>query len=171
MGQPLSDAALTAPTARRFPDRLFLACALAWGASLIHVEAATTHLQESVTFSVFFALLALTQALWGIVLYFSPSPKTLVFGAATSVLVSALWVVSRTSGLPFGPDGGAPEGIGILDSVATGDEIVIAVLVFFHLHAMTGGRSARAVRGLTAAAGIGLLMLSSLVLMLPGHHG
>ncbi|MEA2473381.1 MAG: hypothetical protein QOE06_1296 [Thermoleophilaceae bacterium] len=164
----MPDAALAAPRERHLDDGLFLACALAWGASLIHVEAAIEHLREWPLYSVFFASLATVQLLWGVVLYRSPGRRLLIAGAAASILVAALWFVTRTSGLPFGPESGIREHVGGLDLAATGDELALALLVTFHLRPTRGGLLARGLRQLAIAAGLGLLLLSSLILMLAG---
>ncbi|MEA2398418.1 MAG: hypothetical protein QOK25_1974 [Thermoleophilaceae bacterium] len=165
----MSDTAQSAPVASRLNDRLFLACGLAWGASVIHVEAAIEHLQEFALFSVFFALLAATQLLWGILLYRSPGRKLLIAGAVMSLAVVALWLVSRTSGLPIGPAPGTAERFGALDSVATGDEAVLAVLMFFQLRPVRTGLLARGFTALITVAGVGLVLFSSLFLTLAAH--
>jgi hypothetical protein len=167
----VSDPTQAAPSARRLDDILFLACALAWAASLIHFAAAIEHVEEFVLFSVFFALLASAQLAWGILLYRSPTRRVLVAGAAMSLTVVALWLVSRSVGLPIGPAAGAPEPVGTLDSIVTADELVIALLMGFRLQPMRAGLLASCFRQLTTAAGLGLLLLSSLVLMLAGDPG
>lgn len=42
----------------------------------------------------------------------------------------AIWVVSRSVGLPIGPWAGRPEPLGISDIAATLDQLVIAAVVF-----------------------------------------
>lgn len=165
----MSDSAQPAPTRRRLDDGLFLACALAWGASVIHVEAAIDHLQEFALYSAFFGVLAAAQLAWGIALYRSPSRRLLVIAAIVSLTVVALWIVSRTSGLPIGPAPWVPERVGPLDSVATGDEAILALLVIFQLRPLRAGLLARGFKQLATVTGVGLVLLSSLSLTLAGH--
>jgi hypothetical protein len=153
----------------RLDDRLFIVLGLAWGAGLIHVEAAIEHIQEYALYALFFALLAPMQFGWGIAVYRRASRKLLVIGAALSLGVVALWTMSRTSGLPIGPEPWQPEAVGPNDVVATADEIVLALLVGLQLWPV-GGRWGRWVGHVVSAIGVVLLMLSSLALLLIGGH-
>lgn len=44
-------------------------------------------------------------------------------------MIVGIWLVSRTAGLPLGPDAGEPEPIGLVDLVATIDQLAIAMIV------------------------------------------
>ena len=154
------------PATPLLAGELLVACGLSWTAGLIHVKAGIDHLHEHVLASVAFALLAAAQLVWGIALYRRPTPGLLAAGAAVSVVVVALWGMSRAGGLPLGPDRWSPEPIGALDSVASADEIVLALLALLHLRP---GRAPRGAVQLAAAAGMGLILLSSLVVALGGH--
>jgi hypothetical protein len=155
--------------ARQLDDRLLVVLALAWGAAFVHVEAAIEHLQEYGLFALFFGLLAATQFCWGIALYRSPSRRLLIAGATLSLAVVALWVISRTSGLPIGPTPWTPESVGSLDLIATGDEIVLALLVVLQLRPDGAGMLARGYQRLIMAAALSMILLSSLALTLGAH--
>jgi hypothetical protein len=157
-----------ASAARRLDERLFIACGLSWVTGLIHVEAAIQHVDEYVLYAVFFVLLAGTQGLWGMAVYRSPTRKLLTAGATMSVMVATLWVISRTSGLPIGPEPGTPEPLGALDCIATANEVAIAMLVFFELRGKPSSALVRGCTRLTTAAALCLILLSSLALM--GGH-
>jgi hypothetical protein len=157
----------TVPTARRpSPANLsdtqlrtndvLLAGGLAWAGSLIHVQAAVDHIAEYWLYTLFFIALASVQCIWGIALYRSPRPRMLVVGAVVSLAVVGLWLLSRTVGLPIGPDRASPEPLGLLDVIATADEIGIAGLMFFLLHPPRTG---------TLAAGVGFLRVLALFLI------
>ena len=94
----------------------------------------------------FFVLLAAAQFLWGVAVYRSPSRWLLSVGAIISLAVAVLWIVSRTSGLPIGPEPWTPEAVGAVDSIATANEVVLALLVFFHLRRELPGALSRAAR-------------------------
>ncbi len=154
---------------RQLDDRLFLACALAWGAGVIHVAAAVSHLDEFVLFAVFFEVLAVAQFAWGVALYRAPSRRLLLWGAIGSLVVVALWTVSRTAGLPIGPSPWRPEAIGLLDSLASADEIALAAMVFWRIRATSARPWERRVENVVAVVALGLLLMSSLALVAGGH--
>jgi hypothetical protein len=139
----------------RIDDALFAACALAWGASLIHVEAAIGHLGESKLYALLFELTACAQAVWGVAVYRSQRAGLLRIGAAGSLAIVAVWVMSRTSGLPFGPEPWEAESIGSLDLIATLDEIALAVIAGLRL---SGRHVPRALMGVVLL----LILLSAL---------
>jgi hypothetical protein len=157
------------PTTPLLAGELLIACALSWSAGLIHVKAGVDHLHHHVLISVAFGLLAAAQLAWGVALYRRPTGGLLVAGAAMSVLVVALWGMSRVAGLPLGSDRWSPEPIGALDSVASADEVVLALLAVLHLRVERAGPAARGVAPLAAAAGICLILVSSLLVAVGGH--
>ena len=141
---------------RRVDDALFVCCGLSWAAGLIHVVAAVEHVDEYLLFGLFFALLAPAQFAWGVLAYRRPDRRLLVWGAVANLAVVALWVVSRTIGLPIGPD--QPEAVGPVDAVCSADELVLALLVLG-----AGPRKP------LIALGTVLVLTSSLVLVGGGH--
>jgi hypothetical protein len=157
-----------APAASQLDERLFIACGLAWVTGLIHVEAAIQHINEYMLYAVFFVLLATAQCLWGVAVYRSPARKLLTVGATMSLLVATLWVLTRTSGLPIGPQPWTPEPLGALDSIATANEAALALLVFFQLRHEPRGALLRGCARFTTATALCLILLSSLALM--GGH-
>jgi hypothetical protein len=142
---------------------VLLACGLAWAGGLIHLQAAVDHIDEYWLYALFFIALALAQFGWGVALYRSPRPALLVAGAAVSLAVVGLWLISRTVGLPIGPDLGSPEPVGLLDVVATADEFLIAGLMALQLQSLRGHRPS-AGAGVLRAGALVLIVLSSLVL-------
>ena len=44
-------------------------------------------------------------------------------GIVGTVIVLAVWTVSRTVGVPIGPDGAGPERVGVLDSISLALEV------------------------------------------------
>ena len=50
-------------------------------------------------------------------------------GAIVNVGVIAVWLVSRTTGLPFGSQPWIPEPVGFADLFATSFEVVLVVLI------------------------------------------
>jgi hypothetical protein len=154
----------------RLDDAVFVLCGLAWGSGLIHVVAAFDHVDEYALYAVFFALLAPLQFAWGLALYRRPTPWLLKVGAVGSVLVALLWAVSRTSGLPIGPEPWTPEAAGAIDVISTADELLTALIAASLLTGLPrGAQAARAFRFAALAAGVLLILLSSLSPILNGH--
>jgi hypothetical protein len=110
--------------ARSEPAQLL--AALAWAAGLIHVAAFADHLHEWPAAAAFFAALACAQLGWGAWVWARPTPRALAAGVAGSLAVAALWALTRTAGLPFGPGAGEPEPVGGLDAMATNAELLLA---------------------------------------------
>jgi predicted branched-subunit amino acid permease len=145
---------------RREPKLLAIS-GLAWSAGLIHLEAAADHFEEYVPYAVCFVALALLQIIWGVAVSRRPSPGLLRAGIAGSLAVIAVWVLSRTAGLPFGPDLHAPEAVGILDAIATIDETMLCVLASLTLRPTIDRRRLYAA---LQATGVLMILFSSLML-------
>jgi hypothetical protein len=112
------------PAARGRPALLL--GGLAWAAGIIHAQASAAHLGEWPLAAVFFGGLAAVQFGLGALVWARPSRRLLGVVAAASLAIVGLWVLSRTAGLPFGPEVGHPEAAGLPDVVATVDELLLA---------------------------------------------
>jgi hypothetical protein len=153
------------PRARSYP--LQLLTALFWMAAAIHVVASAEHFGEWWLFGLFFAVLAGWQAAWGILLYREPSEGALLTGAGVNAGVAVLWLITRTVGLPLGPEQWSPERIGVLDVAATLDELTIAGLGLALVSAAWRRRiGAKPFEWVLLA----LLIASGVALMAGGHH-
>jgi hypothetical protein len=122
-----------------YGDALLHLAALSIVAGSIHAVAAPSHLAETWTHGGFFVALAAFQLGWGVLIYSRPSPRALRAGIAINVAVIALWIASRTVGVPFGPEAWHPEAPGALDVAATATEAMIALIGQALL--ASGGRS------------------------------
>ena len=96
-------------------------------AAVVHVVVMPAHLDEYWLFGVFFGLLAVFQLGYAGLLAVRPSRDLLVAGALVNAGTVALWLASRTVGLPLGPEAGAPEQLGVLDVVASAAELLLVV--------------------------------------------
>jgi hypothetical protein len=108
------------------PAMLALAAASA-GCAAIHAMVCPAHFREATAFGVFFAVAAAGQAAWAVVAVLRPSPRLLTLAAVGNASIVGLWIVTRTVGLPIGPDVWRPEGIGAADALATQLEIGLAL--------------------------------------------
>ncbi|HEV7808402.1 MAG TPA: hypothetical protein VGO80_21525 [Solirubrobacteraceae bacterium] len=111
-------------------DALRIAGWLSIAAGLIHAIAMIDHFSHYWLFGVFFLVLTYGQVLWGIALLRGrATDRMLRLGAVANLAIVAIWLVSRTAGLPFGPQAGDPEPIGPMDVAATLDQLVLVAYV------------------------------------------
>ncbi|MBJ7466885.1 MAG: hypothetical protein JHD38_24810, partial [Mycolicibacterium sp.] len=94
--------------APRSDSRLAARCAAlaSFGAALVHFGVAPAHWREWALSGLFFVSLALLQLSWARVVLVRTTTAVLAAGIALNVGAVALWVVTRTSGAPFGPHAG-----------------------------------------------------------------
>jgi hypothetical protein len=92
--------------------------ALSAGAAAIHFAVVFEHFTEYTLYGVFFLVISWAQLIWPAVLVWRPSRPWLWAGIGGNALVLAIYVASRTVGLPFGPDLHDVESVGALDVVS-----------------------------------------------------
>ncbi len=92
--------------------------ALSAGAAAIHFGVVFEHFAEYELYGVFFLVISWAQVIWPVVLLWRPSRAWLWLGIAGNAIVIAVYVASRTVGLPFGPDLHNAESVGALDVVS-----------------------------------------------------
>ena len=142
------------------------AAALTAAAALIHGSVIAAHFREYWLFGLFFALVTPLQLTWGWAVTRGPAPPRalLVAGAAGSAGIVALWIVSRTAGLPFGPESGSAEVVGYKDVLATACELGTAALVAVHLRMAEREPQRRVLPACWTLAAI-----AAFAALLPGH--
>lgn len=118
-----------APLALLHLDAALCAAALSLGAALIHLWVAPEHAFAWWAYGAFFITVALAQGLLGVALLRWPGRWVSLAGIAGNLAVVAMYVLSRTSGIPLGPHAGRPEEVGVLDLTATVSEVVVIVLL------------------------------------------
>jgi hypothetical protein len=120
-----------APRSRVQSLRLLLAAGLV-GSAVIHAAVVPQHLSEWGAAGVFFMVLAAAELAGAALLAVRPRPGVLLVAVVVSIAPLALWLYSRTLGLPFGPGAGAPEPVGLADLAACALEagtLIIAVIL------------------------------------------
>jgi hypothetical protein len=114
--------------------------AVAWlsiAAGAIHASAGPEHLAEWWAYGLFFfgaaafqaaySLLLLTRGIEGWGGWTAVRGKVYAVGLVATLAIIALWVVSRTVGVPVGPEAFEPEGIGALDLSSKAVEIAMVI--------------------------------------------
>ena len=159
---------------------LVLLSAAALGAGLLHAAFAPGHFAEDWAHGLFFAVVAWLQLLLAVGLF--ARPRRWVFGAGLlNAVVIVTWVVSRTSGLPFGPNSGVAEDVGVPDLVCTALEALMVLGCLMLFLRAGGGRILHLLRGprwLVSAAAFGTVAIAvaSTIALTPKyasehHHG
>ena len=104
-----------------------LAAALG-GAAVIHAAVVPEHLEQWTLAGVFFTVLAASEALLAAFVVLEPTRLVLGSTVAVSVVPLLLWALSRSVGLPFGPEPGVPEAVGLADLACCALELLALVL-------------------------------------------
>jgi hypothetical protein len=131
------------------------------GPAAIHFAVAPEHLRAYLPYGLLFIALALFQVSLAAAVVLRPSPVLLLGGAGVSLLVIAIWLVSRTAGLPIGPTPGIPEPIGLPDLLSTLMEWIAVILLLIADARLDRRRPLHLVRttvGLAPAAAVSLLL-------------
>jgi MFS family permease len=112
---------------RRGPT-LYAAAALSLVAGLVHLWVMPEHFEKWWGYGAFFLLAAAAQVIYVALLLRWPSRAVLLIGIAGNIAIVALYLLTRTTGIPlFGPEAGEVEGIGFADVCATTSELGISV--------------------------------------------
>lgn len=118
---------------------------LSAGAATIHFVVAPEHWTTYSAYGAFFVAAAAAQLGWSIWILTAPSRLIYMAGALGNALIVGMWIVSRTAGVPIGPDAGEREAAALADVVATTFEAVVVVA------AVALSRSERGLRPLAVA--------------------
>ncbi len=108
-----------------------------FGAAVVHAAVMPDHFKESVIYGLFFLCASVGQLAFGVLILARPSRRLVGAGILGSGLVVVLWLVSRTLGVPIGPNNGAAESFGLLDALASSYEAATVVFGILALRAWT----------------------------------
>jgi hypothetical protein len=100
---------------------------LSTGAAVIHFVVIPAHWDEYWGQGLFFIVAAIAQILWTVWIVIAPTRLLYLAGAAGNAFIAALWVVTRTAGIPAGPGAGEREAVEFADTLATVFEILLVV--------------------------------------------
>lgn len=117
----------------------------------LHVAAARSHVDGGRGTVAFFVAVAIGQLVASLAIRRTPTDRRLRLAAAGGTLaLVALWLASRTVGVPIGEHAGRPEAVSLLDTVTVAVELAAAA-------ALLGVRAPRA-RSATALVAVALLV-------------
>jgi hypothetical protein len=170
---PSADVAPAPAPSSVVADAIRIVAWLSLAAGAIHAIAMIDHFSHYWLYGVFFLVLTYGQVLWGIALLRRPvGERALATGAIANVAIVVVWLVSRTVGVPIGPDAGRPEAVGSIDVAATLDQLVLAAYVAAIVRPrLRSGRGFRTLMGChRTRIAIALGSASLFAAMLGGHH-
>jgi len=132
---------------RRHPRDLSLlpAATLSTACAVVHGLVCPEHFAEGFVYGAFFATTSALQLGWAALAATRARPWLARAAVAANSAMVMLWAVTRTVGIPLGPERGEVETPGTLDIVATSCELaLVAVCVLWLLRARSRQLSAPA---------------------------
>ncbi len=127
------------PVRTSAPGFIIALSGLALTSGTIHIVATIEHADVNLLLSAFFALVGVAQVFAAWWIFRNPDDERMLkLAALGSVIVSLLWVFSRTTGIPFGPEPGRAA-IGVADTITTLQQFVFAALVVVLLRRREAG--------------------------------
>jgi hypothetical protein len=160
-------AALEAAAALRY-----LIAGLSAAAGVIHLAMVPSHMNEWVAEGVAFAAVGWLQLTTALLLVVRPSRRLLIAAATANLAFVGAWVVTRTTGPPFGPHSGLAHEASLVDVATAAMELAVVLLAVLALvrpaPGLLSGAAARrgGVIGATA-----VVVLASMVLASPSARG
>jgi hypothetical protein len=85
------------------------------------------HLHEYVLYGAFFATAGTAQLAWALLVPIWGTRIILLAGIVGNALIIVLWSLSRTTGLPLGPESGSAEPVGFADTLTVIDESLVVI--------------------------------------------
>jgi hypothetical protein len=145
-----------------------------FGAEIIHTAVIRTHFQEWALAGWFFAAVAAAEGVLAFGLIVRPSPRFTKVVVGVSLATVAIWLVSRTWGLPLRPAAGTPESVGRADSVSSLLEVVTAWALLW-CPSLKEARTSlsdrhRLDRVVAVAVIIGVAVLTAVAVASPAHN-
>ena len=124
---------------RTFPS--YSAALLTLGAAAIHFAAAPGHLSEFLPYGIFFICLGFAQVALAAALIVVPTRRVYAWALGGTLVVIALWLMSRTTGVPIAPVPWRPETIAFPDFAATLLEAISCLLFILRLRRLSAKRT------------------------------
>ena len=141
----------TGPSARDVDTRLLPragVCAALLGSALVHATVVGEHLDEWLVAGLFFLLLEVVEVGLALASLLAWGSRTAQLVLVSSLGTIAVWGLSRTFGMPFGPaDFQMRESVGVPDLSCCALELLAAALAFRTAVGRTASRTADAPAG------------------------
>lgn len=133
--------------------------ALALASGAIHFAMAPDHFGEYWLFGTFMVVSAWLQLWLAAAVVLRASKRAFQIGFLLQSSIVVLWIITRTSGIPVGPDHWTPESIAPVDALCTGFEAATAIGFLALLMPRVRGRVVLRELGAAFVGGISVLAL------------
>ena len=145
---------------------------LSAAAGAIHAAVIAEHFREWWLYGTFFAISAAAQLVWTLLILRRPSRSILIVGAIGNAAFVILWLVTRITGLPVGPEPWTPEGFALLDVLASIFEaiLVLSTIALLRRHDLPIRPKVRLERPQIAVFCGALIAITYLAIIGGGHH-
>ena len=150
----------------------WLAAAMSVASAAIHYGYAPHHLLEDWAHGWFFVIIATAQLGFAFLVVTRPTRLLWALATVLNVGIIGTWIVSRTSGLPFGPEALRKEAVGTADVVSIVLEaavIVLALVALFAPKLMSRELRDRMGARFTTGALSGVALLAAFVMLTPTY--
>lgn len=144
------------------------------GAAVVHLAVLPGHLAGWWPAGAFFGAIAAFQLGWPVLAALRPTRRLMASGVLVNAGSLALWAVSRTAGVPVGPEAGIAEPITRAGLLTGFLEVIVSVSVLWWLY-RNSARSFRSAPAYLSSAGGAFLVVGALtvgaVTGTAGGHG
>jgi hypothetical protein len=106
--------------------------------AVIHGSVCSEHFREWIVYGVFFVCASTLQMAWAVLVVTNRTHLLLKVGAIGNTLIVVTYLLSRTMGVPFGPDAFHPETFDALSLAATFCEVALVGIITAVLMAEKG---------------------------------
>jgi hypothetical protein len=135
------------------------------GAGLVHLAVVQEHVGQWWVYGAFFAVVGAAQILWGLGALARDRAPLLRLVVAGNIALVALWAITRTVGLPIGPEPWTAEAAGRADALCVVLELgTVLALVATRAHSRLARATAAPMthRGLGAGRFVALMFAGAL---------
>ena len=143
---------------------LWAAGACSAGAAAVHAATVRAQMDLSPLYGWLFVAMAAGQISFALAVAARPWRLVGVVGAAGNAAILVLWVVSRTLGVPAGPEKGTVLPVGFPDALTAGLEAAVVVLALVALVARRGEEKTTRAWTLIALGSVGVIVATSATL-------
>ncbi|MCU1587952.1 MAG: hypothetical protein JWN31_1445 [Frankiales bacterium] len=148
---------------------LLLALA-ALGAGVIHLVHAPPHVLQWLPLGLSFYASGVLQVAWAGAVVVSDSRKLLYVGAGFSAVFVGFYVLTRTLGMPLGPEAFQPESFGRADVLCTALELPVALGGLLLAQRRSGLRMTRRLAAVFTLSAVFVSSATGVALAAPLHH-
>lgn len=140
------------------------------GAGAIHLVHAASHLSQWAPLGIGFYAAGVLQIAWAGAILVSGSRRLLYAGALLSALFVGFYLLTRTLGMPVGPEAFEPEAFGRADVLCAALEAPVALGALLLAQRRKGLRMTRRLAAVFSLSAVFVTSATGAALAAPAHH-